>query len=140
MIDEVLPWPDVNRLIQLSDCYMSLHRAEGLGLTLAEAMMLRTPVIGTNYSGNLDFMNDQNSYLVRWTPCSVGERYQAYDVRGATWADPDVVHASEQLQRVFEQREEARQRARLAERDVRAQFSMSAYAERLNAGLARLRA
>ena len=46
------------------DCYVSLHRAEGFGLTLAEAMAHGKPVIATGYSGNLTFMNDGNSYLV----------------------------------------------------------------------------
>src|SRR5688572_32239647 len=48
-------------------CYVSLHRSEGLGLTMAEAMARAKPVIATGYSGNLDFMNDANSYLVPYT-------------------------------------------------------------------------
>ena len=51
-------------LTALSDCYVSLHRAEGFGLGLAEAMALGRPVIATGYSGNLDFMTDENGYLV----------------------------------------------------------------------------
>ena len=46
------------------DCYVSLHRSEGFGLTLAEAMAYGRPVIATAYSGNLDFMDEHNSYLV----------------------------------------------------------------------------
>ena len=48
----------------LCDCYVSLHRSEGLGLTMAEAMALGKPVIATGYSGNLHFMTPENSYLV----------------------------------------------------------------------------
>ena len=47
------------------DCYVSLHRAEGFGLTIAEAMLCRKPVIATAYSGNMDFMTPANSYLVK---------------------------------------------------------------------------
>lgn len=47
-------------------CYVSLHRAEGLGLGLAEAMYLGRAVISTGYSGNLEFMNENNSLLVAY--------------------------------------------------------------------------
>ena len=56
----------VNALIAACDCYVSLHRSEGFGLTLAEAMALGKPVIATGYSANLDFMNVSNSLLVRY--------------------------------------------------------------------------
>ena len=53
-------------LFARADCYVSLHRAEGFGLTLAEAMALGKPVIATGFSGNTDFMTPANSYLVDW--------------------------------------------------------------------------
>src|SRR4029077_11471454 len=51
-------------LMASCDCYVSLHRSEGFGLTMAEAMVLEKPIIATRFSGNLEFMNDSNSYLV----------------------------------------------------------------------------
>ena len=51
-------------MIAACDCYVSLHRSEGLGLTMAEAMALGKPVIATVYSGNLQFMTPENSHLV----------------------------------------------------------------------------
>ena len=54
-------------LFARADCYVSLHRAEGFGLTLAEAMALGKPVIATGFSGNTDFMTPANSYLVDWS-------------------------------------------------------------------------
>ncbi|HEX6985892.1 MAG TPA: glycosyltransferase family 4 protein, partial [Planctomycetaceae bacterium] len=53
-----------NAMIAACDCYISLHRSEGLGLTMAEAMYFERPVIATAYSGNLDFMTEENAYLV----------------------------------------------------------------------------
>ena len=53
-------------LFARADCYVSLHRSEGFGLTLAESMALGKPVIATGYSGNTDFMTPANSYLVDW--------------------------------------------------------------------------
>jgi glycosyltransferase involved in cell wall biosynthesis len=68
--DETLTRDDQMALVAAVDCMVSLHRSEGLGLHLAEAMWLGTPTIATRYSGNLDFMNDDNSLLVASaTPC-----------------------------------------------------------------------
>ena len=57
---------ETNDLMACADCYVSLHRAEGFGLGLAEAMYLGKPAIATNYSGNVDFMTPENSYLVEY--------------------------------------------------------------------------
>ncbi len=51
-------------LLACADAYVSLHRSEGFGLGMAESMYLGKPVIGTAYSGNVDFMTQENSYLV----------------------------------------------------------------------------
>lgn len=64
IIDAVYSPADVLALMNSCDAYVSLHRSEGLGLTLAEAMLLGKPVIATNFSGNVDFMDEGNSLLV----------------------------------------------------------------------------
>ncbi|MGP1718131.1 MAG: glycosyltransferase family 4 protein [Methylophilus sp.] len=64
LIDESWDRADILGLTQTSDLYASFHRSEGFGLTLAEALLLNTPVITTNWSGNMDFCNSQNAYLV----------------------------------------------------------------------------
>jgi glycosyltransferase involved in cell wall biosynthesis len=61
--DGYLSAREKNTMMALCDCYVSLHRAEGFGLTMAEAMALGKPVIATGYSGNLAFMTAENSYL-----------------------------------------------------------------------------
>src|SRR5260370_39078521 len=102
--------------MRLSDCYVSLHRSEGFGLTLAEAMSLEKPVIATAYSGNMDFMNPANSYLVKYKLVEIGEGCHPY--RDSVWADPDIDHASELMRRVFKNRAEAREVGRAARRSV----------------------
>jgi glycosyltransferase involved in cell wall biosynthesis len=64
LITRSLSRSEMDSLTALSDCIVSLHRAEGFGLHLAEAMALGKPVVATRFSGSLDFMNDENSILV----------------------------------------------------------------------------
>ncbi len=104
-------------LLARADCYVSLHRSEGFGLTLAESMALGTPVIATAYSGNTDFMTDQNSYLVDWSPTRVGPGDQIYPADG-NWAEPDLDHAAEMMRRVWERPDEAAARAQRAQADI----------------------
>lgn len=93
LIKEILSRSDVNALISMCDCFVSLHRSEGFGLAMAEAMYLGLPVIATNWSGNLDFMNHENSCLVDYELVKIGKDlgpYKAYQ----TWAKPDNVHCA----------------------------------------------
>jgi glycosyltransferase involved in cell wall biosynthesis len=83
------------------DCYVSLHRSEGLGLTMAEAMRFGKPVIATAYSGNLEFMDEANSFLVPYEPVEIPSTWWAY-APGATWAEPDVDAAAELMRRAWE--------------------------------------
>ncbi len=117
LLDTYLEPRQCATLVAMSDCYVSLHRAEGFGLTMAEAMALGTPVVATGYSGNLEFMDDRTAYLVDWVPAAVGpdaHPYQATD----RWADPDLDAAAELLRRVYERPEEARRRADAGRRKV----------------------
>ncbi|HEY8739521.1 MAG TPA: glycosyltransferase [Candidatus Dormibacteraeota bacterium] len=117
VVDRYLTAADKNALIGLSDCYVSLHRAEGFGLTMAEAMAMGRPVIATGYSGNLDFMTEENSYLVAWQPTLVGVDAAVYPATGR-WAEPDLDDAARLMRHVFEHQEEAATRGRRAREDI----------------------
>lgn len=104
------------------DCYVSLHRSEGLGLTMAEAMRHEKPVIATGYSGNLDFMNDDNSYLCRHTMTPVGTGAAPYSA-SARWAEPDISHAASLMRRVYECPDEASAKGRAAAQYLAAHFN-----------------
>jgi glycosyltransferase involved in cell wall biosynthesis len=99
--DEHLDRGDHMAFIAAADALVSLHRSEGLGLHLAEAMWLRTPVIATRYSGNLDFMDDTSAMLVDASMIAVtatgGEG--VYPVE-AHWADPDLDQAAAAMRRL----------------------------------------
>jgi glycosyltransferase involved in cell wall biosynthesis len=104
LITGTLDRPEVLGLIKVCDAYVSLHRAEGFGRTLAEAMLLGKPVVATNYSGNVDFMHSDFSFPVDQEPVAVndGDYHWIQPSDNAAWADPDVAHASQQMQRVFQ--------------------------------------
>jgi glycosyltransferase involved in cell wall biosynthesis len=91
----------VTALMNSCDCYVSLHRAEGLGLTIAEAMLLGKPVIATAYSGNLDFMDDNTSLLIKYDRVELDQDYLPYQ-KGWHWAAPDEKDAAEKMRWVYE--------------------------------------
>lgn len=91
----------VNALIQLTDAYISLHRSEGFGLGLAEAMYARKAAIGTNWSGNVDFMNSSNSCLIHYRLVPLNRDYGPYGAY-QFWAEPDLEHAAYYMRRLVQ--------------------------------------
>lgn len=96
VIDGYLPHEEVLDAIYASDVYLSLHRGEGLGLGMLEAMSVGTPVICTNYGGNTEFCNRKTAFLVNYTlqPC-IDDFFMYRFVK--KWADPDVQEAAKYL-------------------------------------------
>ena len=106
-LDEYFQYKDLLRLIQLANCYVSLHRSEGLGLGLAEAMKLGTLVIATNYSGNTDFMSAEDALLVDYTLIPVQNGDYPYS-KGNVWAEPCQSDAIKQMKYAFTHQLECR--------------------------------
>jgi glycosyltransferase involved in cell wall biosynthesis len=104
VIDEYLTRLEVRQLLNGALAYISLHRSEGYGLTCAEAMTEGTPVIATNYSGNLDFMTPENSLLVDYSLVKVDDPNGAYTL-DTKWADPSVETASKFMQAINKDRD-----------------------------------
>ena len=125
LIEEYMTPGEKDALTATCDCYVSLHRAEGFGLTMAEAMYLGKPVIATGYSGNLDFMTAQNSYLVDWKPTPIGADAAPYEPH-SEWAEPSVEHAAQLMRGVFDDREEALERGRRGAAEIRTTHSREA--------------
>lgn len=112
------------------DAYVSLHRSEGLGLGLMQAMMLGKPVVATNYSGNLDFMTEDNSYLVQATKKVNDVHWPPYEA-GFVWAEPDIADAARILRRLMEKQDEAKAKATRAQRWLLDMYSKERAAETL---------
>jgi glycosyltransferase involved in cell wall biosynthesis/SAM-dependent methyltransferase len=136
--DGYLPIDVLHAWINECDAYVSLHRSEGFGFGMAEAMALGKPVIATAYSGNLEFMTDANSYLVPYQLVPVPTGCEPYP-SGARWADPDLDKAARLMRGVFEDKDEARRRGELARADVLDRYGMEARAGAINKQLAVIR-
>ena len=138
VLDEYISSQRKNALIAGCDCYVSLHRSEGFGQTLAEAMYFERPVIATGYSGNLEFMTAHNSYLVDYELREIGPGAAPYPP-DATWAEPDAEQAAGLMRHVFEHRAEAAERGRRAAADIRRTHSPQAAAQAMERRLQELR-
>jgi hypothetical protein len=99
LIEKTLRRPQLLALFNACDCFVSLHRAEGFGRGLAEALLLGKQVVATGYSGNLDFCREPRAALVRhrMIPLRPGDYMWG---EGQSWADPDLAHAAELMRSV----------------------------------------
>jgi glycosyltransferase involved in cell wall biosynthesis len=122
------------KLIADADCYVSLHHAEGFGYTMAEAMFYGVPVIASGYSGNLEYMTPDNSFLVTCKETFVRNADGPFQ-RGSIWGDPDIGMAAELMRRVVETRSEAIAIGERGRASVRNQLNPRAIAERIRSSL-----
>jgi glycosyltransferase involved in cell wall biosynthesis len=139
LLHELLSRARAYGLIAMADCFVSLHRSEGFGLGLAEAMLLGKPVIATGYSGNLDFMTPENSLLVEYKITEIKVDRPIY-TRGNFWAEPSVPHAAALMREVYEHPEVANARAQGAQPQIQELLSLEAAGQRMRARLDQIRA
>jgi hypothetical protein len=100
IMDQSMPRGDLWALMATSDAVLSLHRAEGFGFVIAEAMSLGRPVVATGWSGNMDFMAGPGTYAVPYALVPAHDPQDTYAVPGACWADPDLGAAAAMLARL----------------------------------------
>jgi glycosyltransferase involved in cell wall biosynthesis len=127
-----------NAMVASCDCYVSLHRSEGFGLTMAEAMYFGKPVIATAYSGNLDFMTPENSFLVPSRPTRIGPDANPYPADGE-WAEPDLDRVAELMRDAFRDPAASEERGRRAAGDIRLTHSPEAAAAWIDATISEAR-
>jgi glycosyltransferase involved in cell wall biosynthesis len=117
VIDALWSEEQLRQLYGRVDAYLSLHRSEGYGLTIAEAMMMECPVVVTAWSGNMDFCGNDSAFLVNYDLVDFQDNDPAYEgVRNARWADPSAEHAAHILQTIRAQPELGRNKAKHARR------------------------
>jgi glycosyltransferase involved in cell wall biosynthesis len=139
IVDGYVSADEKEAMIAACDCYVSLHRSEGFGLTMAEAMAHGKPVIATGYSGNLEFMHGENSHLVPHRLVPIPEDWWAYSA-GAEWAEPDVDSAAELMRRVYENQDAARALGERGRASILSAFSLERAAEFVSGRLSEARA
>ncbi len=120
---------EVKNLVRCCDCFVSLHRSEGFGRGMAEAMYLGRPVIATAYSGNMDFCDDGTALLVRHGMVPVREEEYPH-AEGQQWADPDPAQAAELMARLVDDPGFGRELGRAASVRMRKGFGLRAAGER----------
>ncbi|EDY84800.1 glycosyl transferase, group 2 family protein [Verrucomicrobiia bacterium DG1235] len=97
LIDRTLSRDMTYGLMAACDSYVSLHRSEGFGLTVAESMFLEKPVISTNWSATSEFVNASNGYPVAFKLTQLTQNHGPYK-KGQLWADPDPLDAAKHMQ------------------------------------------
>lgn len=136
--DGYLNADEKDALFAVCDCYVSLHRSEGFGLTIAEAMVREKPTIATRYSGNLEFMTDANSFLCGYELREVGQGSRPYPAE-ARWAEPDLAEAAKLIRFVYEHPSEARHRGQKARSDLSAAHTSQVAGKFIKERLSQLR-
>ncbi len=125
LIGDILSRSQILGLHKYGDCYVGLHRGEGWGLPLFEAGLAGNPVIATSCGGNLEFMTEDNSYLVnhQMTYVSGMSSFNVWYLGNQQWAEPELPHASWLMRNVYENRKEAEKRGKLLKENIKANFS-----------------
>ena len=125
----MMPAADHAALIGVCDIVLSLHRAEGLGLVPAEAMLFGKPVIATGWSGNMDYMDNASAALVGYRLVAAQDARHVYDLPGAVWAEPDPQEAVAQLRRLADDATERTALGARARQSVTARLGAEQLAE-----------
>jgi glycosyltransferase involved in cell wall biosynthesis len=136
-IDTNLSRSELLGLIRAADAYVSLHRAEGFGLGMAEAMSFGRIVIGTDYSGSTDFLSSETGFAVPYTLRPV-QPHEYVWAEKQVWAEPDLDAAVAILREVAAAPEWARQRAETGRLLIKEKYGLLAVGQAMQARLAKL--
>ena len=124
----MLPHEESAALINCCDCYVSLHRSEGFGLTIAEAMLLGKPVITTGYSGNMDFTTIETSLLVDYELIPVQQGDYPYS-KDEMWAEPDIEQAGDYMKKLVNDKDFSCSFAKKGQELIKTSFSIKSLGE-----------
>jgi glycosyltransferase involved in cell wall biosynthesis len=122
LIDDTLSRSDTLALIASTDAIISLHRSEGLGLLIGEAMLLGKPVIATDYSASQDLLSEATGYPVKFRLVPVRDGEYPF-AEGQIWAEPDIAHAAALMRALCRDPNQAAPLVRRARDHMREQFS-----------------
>lgn len=133
LIDQQWSRADILGLIQCASVYASLHRSEGFGLTIAEAMLLGTPTLVTAWSGNMDFCTTENSFLIPFTRIPVSSTHPEFKgLSNAQWADADSDETATILNAIYLQPELIAQKSAVCAQQMQACINNHKYQHALD--------
>lgn len=136
LLDETLLRDEVMNLLRGADVFLSLHRAEGWGFGMIEAMALGVPVLASGRSGNLAFCSDETAWLVPTSSVEVDPRDYIFVAQGQTWGEPDIAAAANLMRKLRADPDEAARRASCALRRLEEDFTHAAVGARMKARIA----
>lgn len=129
LITDTFPRARVYELEAACDCFVSLHRSEGFGFAVAEAMYLGKPVIATDWSATSEYLNATNGAPVPATLVTLEKNHGPY-AKGQTWANPDLDAAARWMQRLFSDRALGERLGAAARATIEREFSLKAIGAR----------
>ncbi len=138
LIPGFIPNQDLPRLYTSADCFVLPTRGEGWGRPYVEALCSEMPVIATRWSGQMDFLNDANSYLIDYKLAPTPSDTDAEVFAGHLWAEPDVDHLRSLMRHVYTHRAEAKEKARLGRVEIVEKYDRSVIMRRWTAEFERL--
>jgi len=137
LIEGTVSRAEMNGLLAAADVFVSLHRSEGFGFGLAEAMLLGKAVIGTDYSGNTDFLNSETGYLIPYKLVPVGAG-EYPDHQGQVWAEPDIAVAAAHMASIVDDPAAAEVRALAGQAFIKTHHSLAVVGKQMLDRLAAL--
>lgn len=138
VLEQTLNRQELNSLLAVTDCFVSLHRSEGFGLVPAEAMWVGKPVIMTRWSGNTDYMTSDNSIGVDYQLVKLQQDYGPYKA-GQVWAEPNINQAAHWMEKLARDRDLANTIGECGRKTIQDAFSPSVVGDLIRKRLSQIR-
>ncbi len=127
LLETKLEFNDLLRLVKSCNCFVSLHRSEGFGYGLAQALWYGKPVILTGYSGPVDYCTPDVTIHVSYSLVRVEKGEFLHDTENGMWAEPDVLDASVKMREVYENYEASCKNAKVGMERIRRNYSVKSF-------------
>jgi len=135
LVTTLLDGSEMLDLHNSGDCFVLLHRGEGFGLPIAEAMACEKPVIATNFYACEDYLTEKNSYPIGYILEPVHSMmWSCYDGEQC-WAVPDIMQAKKSMRHAYENRKALHKMGKEARKTIQAQYSIGAVGKLFDAVL-----